>query len=61
MAVPEVLQVAQADMTPERFAEAVGWVQGPPTLEWCQMEALCTLCACYGEHCKFKELILDSY
>ncbi|KAH0581045.1 hypothetical protein H2248_012184 [Termitomyces sp. 'cryptogamus'] len=39
MAVLEALQVAQADVTPERFAEVVGQARGPPILEWCQTEA----------------------
>ncbi|KAG5723649.1 hypothetical protein E4T56_gene18219 [Termitomyces sp. T112] len=36
--IPEALWIAQAEVTPEKFTKAAGWVQGPPTLEWCQAE-----------------------
>ncbi|KAG5726084.1 hypothetical protein E4T56_gene1634 [Termitomyces sp. T112] len=39
--VPEGSRVVQAEVMPEQFAEAVGRVRGPPTLEWCQAAAPC--------------------
>ncbi|KAG5723945.1 hypothetical protein E4T56_gene9754 [Termitomyces sp. T112] len=39
--IPEGSRVVQAEVTPEQFAEAVGWARGPPTFEWCQAAALC--------------------
>ncbi|KAG5730218.1 hypothetical protein E4T56_gene11676 [Termitomyces sp. T112] len=59
-AVLEALWVPQAEVTPEKFTEAVGQARGPPTLEWCQAEALCALYACCGDHCNFKEPVLGS-
>ncbi|KAG5348903.1 hypothetical protein C0989_007263, partial [Termitomyces sp. Mn162] len=53
--VPEGLRVVQAEVTPEQFAEAVGWARGPPTLEWCQVAAPCASCTQRGEQCEFEE------
>ncbi|KAG5329342.1 hypothetical protein C0989_009651, partial [Termitomyces sp. Mn162] len=53
--VPEGSRVVQAEVTPEQFAEAVGWARGPPTLEWCQAAAPCASCTRRGEQCEFEE------
>ncbi|KAG5350421.1 hypothetical protein C0989_011133, partial [Termitomyces sp. Mn162] len=53
--VPMGSRVMQADMTPEYFAEAAGRARGPPTLEWCQVVALCVFCTRRGEQCEFEE------
>ncbi|KAG5734778.1 hypothetical protein E4T56_gene666 [Termitomyces sp. T112] len=39
--VLEGLRVVQAEVMLEQFAKVVGWARGPPTLEWCQVAALC--------------------
>ncbi|KAG5349034.1 hypothetical protein C0989_006467 [Termitomyces sp. Mn162] len=51
-------RVAQADMTPEYFAEATGQARGPPTLEWCQAVAPCASCTRRSEQCEFEEPVL---
>ncbi|KAG5723571.1 hypothetical protein E4T56_gene18121 [Termitomyces sp. T112] len=53
--VPEGSRVVQAEVMPEQFAEAVGRVRGPPTLEWCQAAAPCASCTQQGEQCEFEE------
>ncbi|KAG5727428.1 hypothetical protein E4T56_gene11888 [Termitomyces sp. T112] len=53
--VPEGSRVVQAEVTPEQFAEAVGWARGPTTLEWCQAAARCASCTRRGEQCEFEE------
>ncbi|KAG5348895.1 hypothetical protein C0989_007365, partial [Termitomyces sp. Mn162] len=52
--VPEGSRVVQAEVTPEQFAEAVGWARGPPTFEWCQAAAPCASCTRQEEQCEFE-------
>ncbi|KAG5718571.1 hypothetical protein E4T56_gene16490 [Termitomyces sp. T112] len=51
--VPPLQQIPQAGVTAEEFARALVWAQGSLTLEWCQNEAPCVLCARQGEACIF--------
>ncbi|KNZ72278.1 hypothetical protein J132_04072 [Termitomyces sp. J132] len=51
--VPLLQQIPQAEVMAEEFARALAWAWGPPTLEWCQNEAPCVLCAWQGEACIF--------
>ncbi|KAG5723657.1 hypothetical protein E4T56_gene20231 [Termitomyces sp. T112] len=51
--VPLLQQIPQAEVTVEEFARALVWAQGPPTLEWCQNEAPCVLCAWRSKACVF--------
>ncbi|KAG5717936.1 hypothetical protein E4T56_gene1468 [Termitomyces sp. T112] len=50
--VPEALWVPQGEVTLEKFVEALGQVQGPPTLQWCQVEAPMSI----PSHCDKVEL-----
>ncbi|KAG5727350.1 hypothetical protein E4T56_gene12115 [Termitomyces sp. T112] len=51
--VPPLQQIPQAEVMAEEFARALVQAWGPPTLEWCQNEALCVLCVQQGEACVF--------
>ncbi|KAG5723189.1 hypothetical protein E4T56_gene262 [Termitomyces sp. T112] len=53
--VLELQQISQVEVMADMFARVLGQAQGPPTLEWCLNQALCTLCAWQGEAYKFDE------
>ncbi|KAG5338408.1 hypothetical protein C0989_007389 [Termitomyces sp. Mn162] len=48
-------RMAQVEVMPEQFVEAMRQVKGPPTLKWCQAVAPCLFCVLHGEQCDFEE------